>query len=195
MKNRITFLAVATIFIINFFMGVFMTLDADHSHFSQDNIMKNYTVVHKPTIMVIGIECKTSNAPENAPHDIPKLWGQFYNEDIINQIPNKVSNEVIALYCDYEGDYTEPYSLVIGCSVSSLDSVPEGMVAKVIPAGSYAIFHAIGEHPACLIETWGNIWQTELQRTYTGDYECYGEKFSNSPQEVEVFIAIENGSL
>ncbi len=35
-----------------------------------------------------------------------------------------------------EGDYTQPYSLVIGCPVSSLDAVPEGMVAKMISPGS-----------------------------------------------------------
>ncbi len=154
--------------------------------------MKNYSVTQKPSLTVVGIECRTSNAPEEGPQDIPRLWGQFYSEDIINKIPNKVSNEVIALYCDYEGDYTQPYSLVIGCPVTSLDNIPEGMVAKIIPAGSYAVFRAIGEYPTSLIETWGSIWQTELKRTYTGDYEFYGEKFSSgSPKEVEVFIAIE----
>lgn len=158
----------------------------------QEDIMKNYTVIQKPTIYVIGIECRTSNAPEYGPQDIPRLWERFYSEDIINKIPNKASNEVIALYCDYEGDYTQPYSLVIGCAVTALDSIPEGMVAKTIPVGSYAVFHAVGEHPASLIETWGNVWQTTLKRTYTGDYEFYGEKFfSRSAQEVEVFIAIE----
>ena len=141
---------------------------------------------------VIGIECRTSNAPEDGPHDIPRLWEQFYNEDIINKIPNKISNEVIALYCDYEGDYTQPYSIVIGCLVTSLENIPEKMVAKIIPAGSYAIFRAVGEYPARLMETWDTIWQTELKRTYTGDYEFYGEKFfSGSPKEVEVYIALE----
>ncbi len=158
--------------------------------------MKDYTLIQKPPINVIGIECRTSNAPEDGPQDIPSLWGRFYSEDIINKIPNKASNEVIALYCDYEDDYTKPYSLVIGCSVTSLDNIPEGMVAKIIHAGSYALFRAIGEYPASLIETWGNIWQTELKRTYTGDYEFYGEKFSSgSLQEVEVFIAVEKTFL
>lgn len=154
--------------------------------------MKDYTVIQKPSLNIIGIECKTSNAPEDGPQDIPRLWEQFYSKDIINKIPNKASNEVIALYCDYKGDYTQPYSLVIGCSVISLEEVCEGMVAKTIPAGSYAVFRAIGEHPTSLIKTWGSIWQTKLNRTYTGDYEFYGEKFfSELPQEVEVYIAIE----
>lgn len=195
MKNKISFLSIIATFIIGGMMGHCMLLAADQTYFTKENIMENYIVIQKPSMIVVGIECRTSNAPEDGPHDIPRLWGQFYSEKIVNQIPNKVSNEVIALYCDYEGDYTQPYSFVIGCPVGSVDNVPEGMVVKIIPAGSYAIFHAVGEYPTSLIETWGNIWNTELKRTYTGDYELYGDKFvSGSPKEVEVLIAIENES-
>ncbi len=154
--------------------------------------MKNYKVIYKPSSMIVGIKCRTSNAPEAGPYDIPKHWEKFYVDNIVDKIPNKTSNEIIALYCDYEGDYTQPYSLIIGCRVSSIDDIPQDMVAKIIPSGSYALFSAIGEHPKSLIETWGDIWQQlSLKRTYTGDYEVYGNKFSNSPQEVEVYIAIE----
>ncbi len=192
MKSKTISILVTSIFVIACFIGSFTPLSAIQNHFKQEDIMKDYIIIQKPPINVIGIECRTSNAPEDGPQDIPRLWGQFYSEDIPNKIPNKVSNEVIALYCDYEGDHTQPYSLVIGCPVTSLSDVPVGMVAKTIPAGSYAVFRAIGEYPASLIETWGNIWKTELKRTYTGDYEFYGEKFSSrSPQEVEVYIAIE----
>lgn len=154
--------------------------------------MGSYKIVQKPSTMIVGIECRTSNAIAAGPQDIPRLWDRFYSQNIINQITNKTSTEVFALYCDYESDYTQPYSLVIGCPVSSLDNIPEGMVGKAIPAGSYACFSALGEHPKSLIETWGNIWQqADLKRTYTGDYEVYGDKFSGSPQEVDVFIAIQ----
>lgn len=158
--------------------------------------MKNHKIVHKPAISVIGIDCRTSNGPESGLKDIPKLWERFYSEDIIAQIPNKVSNEVMALYCDYEGDYTKPYSVVIGCCVSSIDTIPKGMVAKTIPASSYAVFKVSGEFPASLIEMWGNIWnQADLDRTYTGDFELYGEKFiSEIPKELEIFIAVPDGS-
>ncbi|MBS0636305.1 MAG: effector binding domain-containing protein [Verrucomicrobia bacterium] len=154
--------------------------------------MTEYTVVEKPSLHIIGIECRTSNAPEAASRDIPKHWEKFYSENTMSQIPNRVSNEVLALYCDYEGDWTKPYSVVIGCKVSSLDAIPDGMVAKTIPEGSYAVFHAVGEHPAALIQTWGKVWQQQdLGRTYTGDYELYGEQFfTSSPQEVAVFIAV-----
>lgn len=150
-------------------------------------------IIQKPALQIIGISCRTSNAPEDAAKDIPALWGRFYSEDIINKIPNKASDEVIALYCDYEGDYTKPYSLVIGCPVSSTDEIPEGMRAKLVPACPYAVFKAVGEHPSALIQTWTKIWQTDLKRTYTGDYELYGKDFfAASPQAVEVYIAVKS---
>lgn len=155
--------------------------------------MIDYTIVHQPEILLMGIECRTSNAPDAGPQDIPKHWAKFYGDNILDQIPNKSSDEVIALYCDYESDYTGPYSFVIGCPVTSVDDLPEGMIIKTIPAASYAVFYAIGEYPKSLIDTWGAIWHTPLDRTYTGDFEIYGNKFvSGSPQEVEVYIAIED---
>ena len=153
--------------------------------------MQNYTIVNKPSQMIVGIECKTSNKPDAGPIDIPKQWEKFFTEDIINKIPNKSSNDIIALYCDYEGDFTKPYYFVIGCQTTSIDEIPEGMVAKVLPASKYAVFKAAGDFPKSLIDTWGVIWQTQLNRTYTGDYEEYGEKFNKDPKEVDVFIAID----
>lgn len=70
--------------------------------------------------------------------------------------------------------------------------VPEGMVAKMISPGSYAVFRAVGEYPENLLKTWENVWQQAgLERVCTSDYEVYGDKFtSESPKEVEVFIAV-----
>lgn len=155
--------------------------------------MVAYTIMQKGLMIVMGIECFTANAPDAAPQDIPRHWAKFVEEGIVDQIPNKASNEVIALYCDYQGDYTEPYSFVLGCPVSEVDYIPEGMVVKVIPESAYAVFKASGDYPQSLIDTWGDIWQTpDLKRTYTGDFEVYGEKFcSQSSQEVDIWIAIE----
>ncbi len=190
MKNNLLILSALGLLLTGYVFDI-----ASQENFHKEE-MKKYTVVEKPPIIIIGIECRTSNSPEAGPNDIPKHWEKFYKGDTISKIPNKASNEVLALYCDYEGDYTRPYSLVIGCPVSSTDVIPEGMVAKTIPTGSYAIFRAVGEHPKSLIETWGDVWQQpDLNRTYTGDYEVYGDRFFGSPQEVEVYIAIEQASI
>lgn len=144
-----------------------------------------------PQMWVMGIECRTSNDPAVGPQQIGQHWQKFTNEGIFNQIPNKSSEEVIALYCEYDRDFTEPYSFVIGCKVSSLDEVPEGMVVKCLPAATYVVYPANGEYPQTLIDTWGTIWKSGIKRTYTGDFEVYGEKFYQTPQQVDVFVAVE----
>lgn len=153
----------------------------------------HYTTVNRPKMILMGIACRTSNAPGKAEIDISKLWERFLNENIANKIPNKSSSEVFGVYCDYEGDHTKPYSLVIGCPVSEVSEVPEGFVVKEIPECSYAKYQAKGEHPTALVETWGSIWQTDLPRAYTFDFEVYGDKFtSGDPKEVDVYIALSN---
>ena len=163
-----------------------------HNHKEKERAVRNYTIVQQPAKTIMGIECRTSNDPNGGPYDIPRHWGKFYSEDILNKIPNKVSDNVMALYCDYEGDWTKPYNFVIGCEVTSKDMIPEGMVAKELPASTYAVYRIEGEYPKNLIETWNQIWHSDLKRLYTGDFEVYGERFYQpDSKEMNVFIAIE----
>ena len=40
-------------------------------------------------------------------------------------------------------------------------------------------------------ETWSKIWNADLDRTFTADFEVYGEKAQNpTDAEVEIFVAI-----
>lgn len=148
------------------------------------------STVRKPSMKLIGIECRTSNDPNKGPKDIPHLWERFYGEKIFSLIPNKASPEVIALYCDYEKDYTKPYTVVIGCPVTTLDEIPKGMVGKTIPAAMMTQFKAQGEFPQSLIQAWDTIWKADLDRAYTYDYEVYGAKFASPQKEVDIFVGV-----
>lgn len=147
-----------------------------------------WTLVDRPAFNLIGISCRTSNA--EAMQTIPLLWKRFHEEALYTQIPHKCSDEVIGLYCDYESDCNGSYTLLIGCPVSSLEKIPEGMVGRAVPHSVYALFRAVGEHPQAVVETWNQIWQTKLPRTYCGDFELYGDKFLKQPREVEVYVSI-----
>jgi len=147
-----------------------------------------YTKIEKPLMHIIGIECRTSNASGQSFKDIPQHWERFYREDISSQIPHRISEDVVALYCDYVTDHTGAYSFVIGCPVSIAETVPEGMILKTIPSGNYALFQAIGDPSQSVVGTWQTIWNTDLSRTYSGDYEVYG---THSPEKVDIFVAVE----
>lgn len=141
--------------------------------------------------LVIGIALRTNY--DNAAKEIPSHWERFYKEGIGDKIPNVIDNRVIALYTDYEGDFTDPYTLIVGKKVSSIDEVPEGMISKSIPKGSYAQFTSAGKIPGCLMKTWQEIWDAPIHRSYTVDFEIFPETWSyEDVTKVEVFVAKED---
>ena len=46
--------------------------------------------------------------------------------------------------------------------------------------------------PDCMINAWGQIWNADIKRSYTADYEVYGSRSGDAEDaEVDIFIAVE----
>ncbi len=142
---------------------------------------------------ILGITIRTTNENEQAAKDIPELWGKFFSENILEKIPNKIDANVYCIYTDYEKDFTKPYSVVLGCKVENLNSIPDGMIGKSFKGGNYKKFStAKGKLSEVVIGKWMEIWNTDLQRSYTADFELYSEKSQNPEDaEVDIFIAVD----
>jgi predicted transcriptional regulator YdeE len=151
-----------------------------------------YNIVKNPTMTIIGIERHIIPGPKES-FDVHEHWTRFYKEKIMDMIPNKVSTNVFGLYCDYE-KYPSPYNFVIGCEVSSIMNIPHGMVAKIIPQSTYAVFHASGEFPKSIHNTWSEIHEANhkgnIKRAFTGDYELYTKTFADADKPVDIFVSI-----
>jgi len=141
---------------------------------------------------VVGISVETSNDPGKAAIDIPALWARFIGENIGAKILNKLRDEVYSIYTDYEGDYTQPYTTVIGYAVPSLEEIPEGMRGVTIAGGSYQKYVLKGNMQEGLVfNAWLDIWKSGISRAYTTDFEVYGAKAQNpEAAEVDIFIAL-----
>jgi predicted transcriptional regulator YdeE len=145
-------------------------------------------------LKLVGIAVRTTNDAEMNPDTakIPANWQRFWQEDLSAKIPNAVEpNIVYGSYSDYESDYTGEFIQVVGVQVSSLDEIPDGMVAVNIPTQDYLVFPARGEMPQIIGETWGAIWQyfsenKAFQRAYTADFEKYHPDGSGA----DIYIAI-----
>lgn len=141
---------------------------------------------------VIGIQVRTTNENGQAAQDIPSLWTRFMTERTIEQIPRKIDDTVYCIYTDYEKDHTKPYTAMLGCKVEDLNNIPNGMTGKIIGNGEFARFVAKGNiMQGAVFQAWTKIWNTDLNRSYTADFEVYNEK-SQDPQnaEVDIFIAV-----
>lgn len=141
---------------------------------------------------IIGISVRTSNQNGEAARNIPALWGKFMNENLADKIPNKVDGTIYCLYTDYEKDHTLPYTTVLGCSVNSLEIVPEGMTSVSIEMDKYQKYTAKGNlNEGIVFNEWLKIWESDLDRAYTTDFEVYGEKAANPTNaEIDIFIAL-----
>ena len=151
--------------------------------------MKN---TKKEGFKIIGISVRTTNENGQAGKDIGELWGRFMAEGIAEKIPNKVNTEIYSIYTEYEGDYTKPYTTILGCRVENVDTVPEGMVAKSFEQSNYAQFTSKGDlTKGAVYEEWLKIWPLDLDRKYIADFEIYGEKAQNPMDaEVDIFVGI-----
>lgn len=146
-----------------------------------------------PSFYVVGISVRTTNENGQSNQDLQTLWKRFFPEGILDKIPNKVDSNIYCVYTDYEKDHTKPYTTILGCKVTDLKNIPEGMVGKEVPASSYAAFLAKGDiHKGMVYQMWDTIWKTHLNRKYTADFEVYDERSMNPDKaEVEIFVAVQ----
>lgn len=147
----------------------------------------------KPGFTLIGLKLpgKTTNENGQASIDCGNLWQQFEKGKVVEQIPNKTDNTIYAVYYDYDGDYTKPYSYFIGCKVEPETSTPSGLNSLTIPEQNYHKITAKGKMPACIADAWKEIWNSELNRAYGYDFEVYDERTRDwNNAEVDIFVAL-----
>lgn len=153
----------------------------------------NPHMVDEAGFVVIGIAARTSNAKDMTGEGIiGKQWGRFLQENLAAQIPNKVGSAIVAVYTDYASDQNGEYTFVIGARVRAGAEAPAGMVAKIVPAGRYAVFVSergpVGE---VVMRTWKRVWAAGIDRAYQADYEVYDERAGdpgNAVVEVRVGV-------
>ena len=140
--------------------------------------------VQRDGFTVVGMKIRTSN--EN-PGGIGKLWHRYRDEGLADRIEGRVDDGMVAVYCEYEKDHTEPYTFLLGCAVSPDAPVPEGMTKREIPGGTYAEVAAEGEMPQALVDTWVALWGSDIERAFTLDYEIHSPAH---PGKVRIFLSV-----
>lgn len=142
---------------------------------------------------VVGLSVRTTNQNYQSQGDIAKLWEAFFRNEIIQSIPNKVSDDIYCIYTDYESDYTGEYTTIIGYKVSDAKEIPTNLslTIKDIPESTYYKYISEGELPYAVGRTWAHIWQSNINRRYLADFDVYGEDARNSEKaRITTFLSI-----
>lgn len=152
-----------------------------------------FEIVELEEKIVEGISIKTTNKDGQSIQDIAKLWQKFFMDGVYNKIENKVNNKTIGLYTDYEGDYTKPYKFAVCTEVSKKSNNIEERLIKTIPKGKYAKFVINGDVQKAVGEAWSKIWNMNLNRKYTCDFEEYQNNTEDMQnQEIHIYISIKD---
>ena len=141
----------------------------------------NYEIVELKEKTIVGFTARTSNEDPQMGAIIGGLWKQLYTPENTEKIQNRVNAYAIGLYSDYD---KEGYQVTVGFEVSDAES-GNGFAVKTIPGGTYAKFSVHGDMIEAVANSWKEIWETPLDRTFTGDFEEY-----LSQEDIDIYIAI-----
>jgi len=150
----------------------------EHIRSSRRPSMKEPKIETQEAFAVVGMLYHGKN--EN--HEIPAMWGRYVPR--IGEIRHICSDASFGVCSAMDADGAFDY--VAGVAVSSSEDVPEGMVYRVVPAGTYAAFECtlptIGAAYDYAFKTWlpaSTEWAHEASRP---DYELYpGDYDPNNP--------------
>ena len=151
-----------------------------------------YEIVELEEKVITGIRIKTTNQDGKAMQDIGMTWQKLFANGSYEKIPNKVNGKTIGLYTEYEGDYTKPYTFIAGAEVSKKVQIGEEIENIIIPKGEYAKFVITGDVQNSVGQAWQEIWNMNLKRKYTCDFEEYQNNSEDmQKQEIHIYIALD----
>ena len=146
---------------------------------------------------VIGIAVQTNNSTEaNADGQIPKLWQRLFMEGVLNRIPDRGDEAIVAVYTKYATDANGDYTCVLGAKVAPGTKAPEGMVAVKVPAGKYLEFiSATGPGQEVVPAIWTQIYgyfagPGAPTRAFKADFERYDAPFDPNAMQANIFIGV-----
>jgi predicted transcriptional regulator YdeE len=131
----------------------------------------SFELAQLPGLTVMGLSTRASNAELNK---IGDLWRKFHAMGDHEIVAARLNNMHYCVYCEYEGDQTRLFTVVVGCEVPEGTPETDGLKSVRIDAGNFAVYKRPYERPNPVFAVWEEIGQTPLERRYQADYDRYG---------------------
>ncbi len=144
--------------------------------------MRSVEEIEIGPVRVAGLAARVRNSQ---PEGIGAHWRRFHADATVAQLRGVVSNNALAVYTEYESDYSGEFTMLLGYHVAVDSIVPAGLRVIEIPRQNYAVLLAQGEQPQALWSAWEWVWASALRRAYTADFDEYLTDF-----DVRVHVAV-----
>lgn len=167
-----------------------------------ESIFQNVRFIDKNEFYVIGIEAKI-DYNSNGHLKIKELWDSWVGEKIWERIPNPINYPVtMGMTEDTSKEETAVYRICM--EVFTLDLTPKGLVGKIMPKASYAVFrlplHQIGDFWQYFYKKWlpesgyeqpgALVTRGGWQMTSRAQLEVYGNVTCEDDEEIEMYAPI-----
>jgi Uncharacterized protein conserved in bacteria len=125
-------------------------------------------------LYVVGtVRTNNFNDPEMM-EKISGIWGQLGALDLPEDA------EICGIYHNYESDFKGDYDFTVAVTF------PVSMEKMDLPTEKREKFPVDANEENGIVKTWEKIWQSDLKRKYTFDFEKY-----NLDGTVDIYIAVE----
>lgn len=183
--------------LICFFGIAVLSSRADHEPPSANAARPVMHFTEIPAFTVIGFEARTANAKEaTAEGIIGPQWHRLIACGVADRIPDRIGDQMYAVYSDYASDHNGEYSFLTGVKVKDGATAPAGLVARRIHPGKYAVITSErGPFPQVVPAAWQKIFALEddgkLKRAYRTDFELYDQR-ARDPQngQIDIYIGV-----
>jgi predicted transcriptional regulator YdeE len=156
----------------------------------------DYELVTLEEKTVAGFSVRTANTDPDMMGKVGQVWQRFFSAagagaaTAAQLIPNKKNDTALGLYTNYQSDVTGTYNMIACYEVTDTANLPPQFTSAVIPAGRYAKFSFHGDAQKDTGSFWNIVWNTPLDRTYTGDFEEYLPTANPHDSDICIYIAV-----
>jgi AraC family transcriptional regulator len=130
-------------------------------------------IVRKPAFHVVGMAGVFTPTSSK----IPELWGRFAPR--IHEVPHRRGLHTLGVCVDADPETIDEvgFTYLAGVEVDRIADVPDGMIAKAVPANLYAVLTHTG-HLSRLPDTVKHIWgrwlpASRYRHVAAPDFELY----------------------
>jgi predicted transcriptional regulator YdeE len=162
--------------------------------------MNEYQLLRHEETLVIGMAITADGNQTQNNQLISKLWKKFNAN--IRKIRNRVQRkDWVKFGITFDGIPGKQFTYLAGVEVADLNSIPEGMIGKIIPSLNYAVFCHQGNYLQ-LKKTMFNIykiWLVEYNLKIAGSaicglnhFERYDHRFnwSSPDSKIDIYVPV-----
>ena len=132
---------------------------------------------------LVGISAKVSNDRDDL---LEEAWELFFKSEVLEYVEGEnLSEDIISVYYEYEGDCDDPYTLLIGYEVADDFETPIGLNSVTINL-NHETYRIEEDLPDAIFDKWEDIWEdTTRERAYIADFDRYNPKEDFAEVNVE----------